>query len=98
MNRQFVFKALTPHLIALAVLFTLNALFFTPQFQGKVPRQGDIVSWEAASKEIKDYETKTGDQLLWTDAMFGGMPAYQIAMKYQGFFSGLGAKNPVSGF
>ena len=60
MNRQFVFKALTPHLIALAVLFTLNALFFTPQFQGKVPRQGDIVSWEAASKEIKDYETKTG--------------------------------------
>ncbi|MBV6425564.1 MAG: hypothetical protein KIPDCIKN_00045 [Haliscomenobacter sp.] len=105
MNRQFLFKALTPHLVALAILFALNALFFAPQFQGKVPRQGDIVSWEAASKEIKDYETKTGDQLLWTDAMFGGMPAYQIAMKYQGFFLGwvqkilsLGFNWPIGGF
>jgi hypothetical protein len=31
------------------------------------------------SKEIHDYEKKTGEEVLWTNSMFGGMPAYQIS-------------------
>lgn len=86
MNISNLFKAGLPHLFVIAAFIVVNGLFFAPQFQGKILQQGDIVSWEAAAKEITTYKAKNGKPLLWTDAMFGGMPAYQIAMEYKGMF------------
>lgn len=77
-------KGLITHLIALIALIVINALYFVPQFQGKVPKQSDIISFEAAYNEIKDYKAQKGEDLLWTDAMFGGMPTYQISTGLQG--------------
>ena len=34
------------------------------------------------SKEIKDHREKYGEEPLWTNSMFSGMPAYQISTKY----------------
>lgn len=86
MNISNLFKAALPHLISIAAFIVVSCLFFAPQFQGKVLQQSDIVSWEAASREILDYKEKNGEQLLWTNSMFGGMPAYQVAMQFKGMF------------
>ncbi|MBC8301930.1 MAG: YfhO family protein [Pelagibacterales bacterium] len=39
----------------------------------------DIKNWQGASKELTDFREATGENALWTNSMFSGMPAYQIA-------------------
>ncbi len=68
------------HLIALLMFIAAGMVFFFPQFQGRVIPQGDILSYKAASKELRDWKEKTGHQPLWTNSMFSGMPAYPISM------------------
>ena len=36
------------------------------------------------SKEIADFREQTGKEALWTNSMFGGMPAFQISTLYNG--------------
>ena len=45
----------------------------------KVVEQSDILQGKGMIKEVTDYHDKTGDFTLWTNAMFGGMPTYQIS-------------------
>jgi len=73
-----LFSRLKPHLIALAVFLLCAVVYFLPQFQGKKMEMGDIVNFDRMAKEAKDYEKETGDVALWTNALFGGMPTYQI--------------------
>ena len=76
MNKLFsLFK---PILIALAVFLLAAVIYFLPQFQGKKMEMGDIVNFERMANEAKQYEKKTGKVALWTNALFGGMPTYQI--------------------
>ncbi|MCB0639928.1 MAG: hypothetical protein KDC54_25070, partial [Lewinella sp.] len=70
-------KILT-HLIAVVVFLVIAAAYFYPQFQGKKIQQGDIVQYQGMSQEVRQYQAETGEYSLWTNAMFGGMPAYQI--------------------
>ncbi len=42
--------------------------------------------YKGMSKEIVDFREKTGEEPLWTNSMFGGMPAYQISVKYNSNF------------
>jgi hypothetical protein len=72
------------HGIALATFLILSIIYFYPQLQGKVIPQGDIVSFKAASHEIMTYGERDGKYPLWTNSMFGGMPAYQISMHTPG--------------
>lgn len=71
-------KKLLPHLIAFGVFLLLSCLYFWPQIEGKVVQQGDIIEYMGMSQEVREYEKKTGEKSLWTNAMFGGMPTYQI--------------------
>lgn len=71
-------KKLLPHGIAIVVLLVLSVLFFLPTFSGKILSQGDIVQYKGGAKEILDYQKTTGEDALWTNSMFGGMPSYQI--------------------
>lgn len=76
-------KDILPHLIAIAVFLTLTILFFQPIFfEGKALQQGDILQWEGGAKELLDYREATGEEGLWTNSMFGGMPAYLISVKW----------------
>lgn len=72
-------RLLVPHLVAIVIFFAVNATFFAPQFSGKTLFQSDIAKFQAASKEAIDYQRTNGKALLWTNAMFGGMPTYQIS-------------------
>ncbi len=71
-------KRFLPHLGAIAIFAIVSAIYFYPQLSGKVMQQTDIISVRSMSKEMDDYRAKTGHQALWTNAMFGGMPTYQI--------------------
>src|SRR5258706_4270516 len=71
------------HLIAVAVFLTVTLLYFTPLLDGTKITQYDIANWQGMSKEISDYREKHHSEPLWTNSMFGGMPAYQISVLYK---------------
>lgn len=76
---------LFPHIIAIAIFALLTVISFLPMFQdNKVLNQSDIMQFKGVSKEIVDYRDKTGQEPLWTNSMFGGMPAYRISTLYKG--------------
>jgi hypothetical protein len=80
-------KKLMPHFIAVVIFALLTIIYFLPVYQGMTLSQGDVTQWEGMSKEITDWNEKhPDDPALWTNQMFGGMPAYQISMKYPGNF------------
>jgi hypothetical protein len=70
------FKKFLPNLLIIAGFAVLSLLFCYPQLEGKVLNQGDIVSWKGASHEASEYYKKTGENVLWSNSMFGGMPTY----------------------
>ncbi|WP_235295759.1 YfhO family protein [Portibacter marinus] len=74
-------KKIIPHLIALVVFILLASIYFNPQLQGKRLPMGDITSFIGMSKEAVDFEKETGEQTLWTNSMFGGMPTFQMSAK-----------------
>jgi hypothetical protein len=76
------FKSLLPHLIAVIAFIVVTLAYLHPLLEGKVVYQGDITNYTGMSKEIKDFREKTGEEPLWTNSMFGGMPAYQISVLY----------------
>lgn len=72
-------KTALPHILAI-VLFLLIALFYSqPAIQGKVLEQHDIVGWKGMAQQSFEFKEKYGHFPLWTNSMFGGMPAYTIA-------------------
>ena len=78
-------KKLLPHLIAIGVFIALAVFYFSPVvFDGKELHQGDITNFKGMSKEIVDYRQQHHEEPLWTNSMFGGMPAYQISVIHYG--------------
>ncbi len=67
-----------PIVSAVVLFFIISAAYFTPAIQGKILSQHDKVVWQGSSKESKDFKEKTGEQTLWTNSMFSGMPTYLI--------------------
>ncbi|TND09379.1 MAG: hypothetical protein FD123_1341 [Bacteroidetes bacterium] len=68
------------------VLFIILCFaFFKPYLVDKrAIAQNDIEQHKGMSKEIADHRAKYHEEPLWTNAMFGGMPAYQISTNYKG--------------
>lgn len=73
---QFDIKKFTPHLIAIGAMLLLALIYCYPQLQGKVLSSGDTTSWTAMSQEGREYYEKTGENVFWSNSMFGGMPTY----------------------
>lgn len=71
-----------PFLAALIIFIVLSFSFLTPVLEGKKLKQHDITVYKGQSKEIQDYRAAYGSEPLWTNSMFGGMPAYQISTLY----------------
>jgi hypothetical protein len=82
--KKFSFKQLLPYLAAIAIFVVITLTYFSPLLEGKKLKQSDITQWKGMSKEISDFREKTGEEALWTNSMFGGMPAYQISVEYKG--------------
>ena len=70
------------HLAIIGVFIALCFVYFSPVMQGKALPQYDVLQAQAMQKEIMKVKAETGTAPLWTNAMFGGMPAYQIWAQY----------------
>lgn len=76
-------KKFLPHALGLPALLIVAVAYMNPVvFKNKELIQGDVVNFLGMSKEIVDHREKTGEEPLWTNSMFGGMPAYQISVAY----------------
>lgn len=82
--KDISFKKLLPYLVAVVAFVLISIIYFSPLLEGKKLRQEDITRFKGMSKEIFDYRESTGEEALWTNSMFGGMPAYQISVLYKG--------------
>jgi len=78
------FKSAWPYLVAIVIFLVITLVYLSPLMEGKKIYQSDIVHFQGASKEIVDFRNRTGQEPLWTNSMFGGMPAYQISVRYAG--------------
>jgi len=85
---NFNLKNYLPHLAAIVLFAILTLIYFRPLLGGKELRQDDISRHKGMSKEIVDYREKHHAEPLWTNSMFGGMPAYQISTLYPGNWIG----------
>ena len=77
-------KPAAPHLIAVATFIVLSVAYFYPVLEGKMLKANDSTVSLVNSKEIWDFRAKYGKEPLWTNSIFGGMPAYLISPKYPG--------------
>ena len=78
-------KDILPHFIGVAIFYLIVLFYFSPAvFDGKILFQYDILQWEGAAKEIMDYRAETGEEALWTNRLFGGMPAYLVSFEIPG--------------
>ena len=73
-------KKLLPHFIAVLIFLVVSVLFCKPVLEGNVLNQHDVLGWKGMAQNAFDYKEKHGHFPLWTNSMFSGMPAYQIAM------------------
>lgn len=70
-----VIKKILPHIGAIAIMYLLTAIYFSPiVFDGKGLQQGDMVSVEGMTKEVRDYQKESGEYSGWMNSMFSGMP------------------------
>ena len=69
--------------VSVAVLAIISLAFFYPDnFEGNSLRQPDMQQGAANGHEAQTYEAETGEKALWTNALFGGMPTFQISPSY----------------
>ena len=98
-----IIQKILPHTVAVVLFVLVTMAYFSPMFfDGKTLKQYDILQSNGSSKEITEYREKTGEEALWTNSVFGGMPAYQISVQYHnnwlqylGRFITLGLPSPA---
>ena len=81
--KQF-FKINWIHFLAIGLFFLVTYIYFKPQFNGQMLKQHDIEQFQGMARETKVFREKFGEEPLWTNSMFGGMPTYQISTEYSG--------------
>lgn len=79
------FKKLIPHVIAIVIFIILNMVMYWPLFmENKTLNQNDVVQGKSANQELIEFRDKTGEEGLWTNSMFSGMPSYLINISWSG--------------
>ena len=85
--KKINWSKITPHLIAIGIFLIVAVIYCKPALQGKVLQQGDIIHWKGMAQNSFKYKETHGHFPLWTNGLFSGMPAYQIAMDPQNPFN-----------
>ncbi|MGF7082363.1 YfhO family protein [Mucilaginibacter sp. UYCu711] len=76
------FKRNGIHFAIAGIFIVICFLYFTPAFQGKVLGQADVTGAQSTTTEIDAYKAKD-TTILWTNQIFGGMPAFQLWAPYK---------------
>lgn len=72
------------YFIAVLFFIIISYIYFSPVLEGKKLITNDNSVYKATAKEIIEHREKFNEEPLWTNSMFGGMPAYQISVSYKG--------------
>ena len=73
-----------PDLLAVLLFAVLAfAYFFPADIEGRILYRHDASAGRGAGQEASEYVQKTGERSRWTNALFGGMPTYQMAPSYK---------------
>jgi hypothetical protein len=74
-----------PHFAVLAAFVVLMFAYFSPEFDGHNIKQHDVQQFKGMAQETVAFRERTGgEEPLWTNSMFGGMPTTQISILYTG--------------
>lgn len=85
MNRINFKEHILPHIVAVTIFLSLTVIFFNPVFfDNKEIRQYDIMQWRGGAQELLDFRAATGEEGLWTNSMFSGMPGYLVNVHFSG--------------
>ena len=77
-------KKFLPDILAIVLFALISFAYFCPAvFEGRILAQHDAVAGIGAGREAKEYYNRTGESTRWTNALFGGMPTYQLAPSYE---------------
>ncbi|HSH19983.1 MAG TPA: hypothetical protein VLA03_06000, partial [Draconibacterium sp.] len=69
--------------LGIIVFFLILAYaYMSPLLEGKVLEQSDIMHHTGMAKELRDFRDETGEEAVWTNSMFSGMPGYMISVLY----------------
>jgi hypothetical protein len=100
-----LFKRVLPHLAAVIIFLLVAIIYCRPVLEGKVVNQNDVAQWKGAFHQSEVYKETHGEYPLWTNALFSGMPAFQIGGLQGSFVTGylhiiltLGLPKPISFF
>ncbi len=75
-------KSILPIVVGIVIFLVITFLYLSPLLKNKVIMQSDMMQNRGMSKEITDFRDQYHEEPLWTNSMFGGMPAYQISISY----------------
>lgn len=95
-------KSLLPHFIAVGIFLIISMIYFHPALDGYVIKSHDVTTYKGMSKELIDYRADNGEEALWTNSMFGGMPGTQISVEtnsgvsYLSRIISLGLPHPIN--
>ena len=79
---QNIWRKALPTVVAVLVFGVVSVIGFAPQLEGRVLPQHDIRQFDGMSRDIRECRADFDEDPQWTGAMFSGMPAYQINIKY----------------
>lgn len=83
-----LWRRMLPHLLAVLFFLALVFVYFSPLvLDGQTLAQHDIVQFRGGSQEAATYRQATGQEALWTNSMFSGMPTYLISTRFPGDLS-----------
>lgn len=82
--KKFDFIKILPHIVAPILFLIISYSYFSPLLEGKKLAQHDISMWRGSAKEVLDFRKDKGEETLWTNSMFCGMPSYLIATSFSG--------------
>ena len=70
-------------LISILAFIVISFIYFFPAItEDRILFQHDTVAGAGAGQEAKEYYERTGERTRWTNALFGGMPTYQMSPSY----------------
>lgn len=74
-------KSFKIHFIAIGIFIAIAFTYSFPALQGNKLVAGDTIQWMGMSQEARAWYEKTGENPMWSNSMFGGMPTVTHYMR-----------------
>ena len=81
-------KKWLPDVLAVLLFAVLAfAYFFPADIEGRILYRHDASAGRGAGQEAMEYYQRTGERTRWTNALFSGMPTYQMSPSYNSTYN-----------